>query len=119
MVAKTKKMVEPAFAKIVKEITANAELIRTRQEEKQAVLNEFDKEKKRYKTGKISAQALRSSTAKTNKELAKIDVSIRNAIKKVGNLTIQGRKFAVRQSPKTLRVSTGIVTKKRKKARKK
>lgn len=118
MAVKTKKMMEPAFAKVIKEITANAELIRTRQDEKQAVLNEFDKEKKRYKTGKISAQALRSSTIKTNKELGKIDDSIRSAIKKVGNLTIGARKFAVKQSPKTVTVKSGIVAK-RKKAKKK
>ncbi len=107
MTVQTKKMNESSFAKIVKELNANAELIRTRQDEKQAVLNDFDKEKNRYKTGKISEKALESSVIKTNKELKKIDESVRSSMRNVNALTMQARRVVSKQSPKTMRVVSG------------
>ena len=80
---KVKMMNENLFAKLVKEYNALGELIRTRQEEKQSVLNEFDAEVARYKRGNISENTLASSVKKTNNELTKLDKSIRDTMSKM------------------------------------
>ena len=79
---KVKMMNENVFAKLVKEFNALGELIRTRQEEKQSVLNQFDTELARYKRGNISENTLASSIKKTNLELMKLDKNIREIIDK-------------------------------------
>ena len=68
-IANTKKMDESRFAKFVKEFNAVGELVRARQDEKQAVLDEFDGESKRYFFGKISEKTLLSSVAKLTRKL--------------------------------------------------
>jgi len=78
----TKKMNESFFSKILKEFNVAGELVRARQEEKQGLLNDFDGECKRFFFGKISERALASSVKKTNKELKRLDKSIRENIKK-------------------------------------
>ena len=79
---KVKMMNENMFAKLTKEFSALGELIRTRQEEKQSVLDEYDKELSRYKKGNISENTLASSVKKTNNELLKLDKNIRDTIAK-------------------------------------
>ncbi len=107
--ATEKKMDESAFGAIAKEITAFGELIRTHQDEKQAAMNEFVKERERYHMGKISKKALISSAKKVNKELAKLDKSIRNDITSLARASQQAKKFAARQAPRSFRASlTGI-----------
>jgi uncharacterized protein YukE len=102
-------MNEAEFAKVVKELTAVAELIRTRQDEKQSILKEFLKEKQRFKSGKISRKAFSSSTKKVNKELSKLDNSIKQNIKNVKKVSDRIKKIAGRQVPKHFRVVlTGI-----------
>ena len=107
---KTKKMDESAFAKIVKEFDAVGELIRARQDEKQAVLDEFNSESKRFFFGKISEKTLSSSARKTNQELQKLDGEIRKAIASVTDLGLQARKFALAQSPKAFRATLSGVS---------
>lgn len=96
---KTKKMNETDFAKIVKELTAVAEMIRTHQDEKQSVLDEFDQEKMRYRLGKISKKAFDSSVRKVNWELSRLDNGIKNGMKIVNTLSIKIENFAERQKP--------------------
>ncbi len=62
--ALVKKMNESAFAQILKEFHALGELIRARQDEKQAIIDQFDSESKRFYFGKISEKALESSIKK-------------------------------------------------------
>lgn len=100
-----KHMDESEFSKIVKELAAVGELIRTHQEEKQAALDEFDKEMERYKAGKISKKALASSVKKVNGELSKLDRALRADIRRVGSVANRARSTATRQAPKHLRVS--------------
>ena len=102
--AKSKKMQESGYSKLVKEANAVGELIRTLQDEKQAVIDDFDKEKKRYQTGKISRTTLQSSAKKSNNELTKLDKKIRTAITRVSVLSSKIREFATKQSPKVIRV---------------
>jgi len=102
---KTKKMDESAFARLVKEFDAVGELIRARQDEKQAVIDEFNSESKRFFFGKISEKTLSSSARKTNQELQKLDSEIRTAIAGVTDLGLQARKFASAQSPKSFRAT--------------
>jgi hypothetical protein len=101
--AKTKTMNENSFSKLAKELSALAELVRTRQEEKQSVIDEFEKERGRYKTGKISENTLASSVKKTNLELIKLDNSIRETIQKAVNLSTRMQAFLRSQSPKAFR----------------
>ncbi len=98
---KAKMMNEISFAKLVKELSALGELIRTRQEEKQAVINEFDKEKVRYGKGKISEDTMKSSSIKSNKEFSRINKDIRNAIIKSNKLDMRIKDFIKNQSPRT------------------
>jgi hypothetical protein len=113
---KTKKMNESAFAKIVKEADAVGESIRSFQDEKQAVMNDFAKERKRYARGKISKATLASSARKSNKEIKVLDKDIRKAIKRVEVIANQAKKFVARQKPKTIRASTkGVKGPKKKK----
>ena len=74
---KVKMMNEELFAKTLKEFNVAGELLRAREEEKQGLLDEFDKECKRFFFGKISEKALASSVKKTNDELHRLDNEIR------------------------------------------
>ncbi len=109
--AKEKHMDESAFAEIVKEFNAVGELIRARQDEKQAVMDEFDSESKRFYFGKISEKTLASSARKTNNELQKLDDQIRKAISNAADLSSQARRFTAAQSPKSFKATlTGITS---------
>ena len=111
MPAKTKKMDESAFAQIVKEFNAFGELIRARQDEKQAVIDEFNSESKRFYFGKISEKTLSSSAAKTNRELRRLDEQIRITIERAGDLAAQARKFASAQPPQSFKATlSGVVS---------
>ena len=100
-----KKMNESEFSKIVKELAACGELIRTHQDEKQAALDEFDKELQRFKSGKISQKALASSVKKVNGELSKIDRALHNDIRRVSGVANRARAMVTRQAPRHIRVS--------------
>jgi hypothetical protein len=100
-----KKMNESEYAKIVKELAACGELIRTHQDEKQAALDEFERELQRFRSGKISQKGLASSVKKVNAELAKLDKALRTDIKKVGSVSNRTKAMATRQSPRYIRVS--------------
>jgi len=119
----TKKMDESAFAEIVKEFNAVGELIRARQDEKQALIDEFNSESKRFFFGKISERTLASSVKKTNTELQKLDNQIRMTINKAGTLAAQAKRLAQAQSPRRFKATlSGIVrtdVKKRKSPKKK
>jgi len=79
---KVKMMNENLFAKLDNEFRALGELLKTRQDEKQSLLNEFDLELSRYKQGKLSENTLASSVKKSNLELAKLDKNIRDIMQK-------------------------------------
>lgn len=103
--AQAKKMNEVTFAKIGKELGAVGEFIRTKQGEKQSAMDDFEKERDRFKKGKISKSELTSSSSKVNKELMKTDKALRDAIFKVGKIAAQSREFAAKQKPKIFRAS--------------
>ena len=122
--ARTKKMNEVTFAQILKEFHAVGELIRARQNEKQAILDEFDSESRRFFFGKISEKALESSIRKTNKELGRLDKEIRVAISNARLLGNRMNSLVTAQSPLTFRgtlsgISSGDGKKKAKKKAKK
>lgn len=118
--AESKKMNESDFAKIVKEMNASGEFIRTRQDEKQSVMNEFDKERQRFKSGKISKKALDASVKRVNKELQRIDQKIRQSIKQTHQLASRANKMVSNQAPRALRAkATGISSSGKRKSSKK
>lgn len=79
---KVKMMDENSFVLLTKDLNVLAELIRTRQEEKEAVLDEFEKEEGRYSKGNVSENAFLKLIKKTNTELDRMDKSIKDSIKK-------------------------------------
>ncbi len=117
--AKSKKMNENAFAKLVKEFNSVGEVILTRQNEKQSVMDDFDAERVRYKKGRISEDTLASSAKKTNVELMRLDKNIRDAIVKVRKISIKMKEFAARQAPIVFRASvSGVKSASRKTSKK-
>ena len=116
----TRKMNASMSAMLLKNLTSAVELIRARQEEKQAVLDEFDAEKKRFFFGKISERALAHSVKKTNAELKRLDSQIRTAIKQGTDLSDRSRKLCSIQNPIGFRATmTGISGSLKKKVTKK
>ena len=117
----TRKMNESFFVKMLKDLTVVGELIRARQDEKQALLDEFDLECKRFFFGKISQKALAASVTKTNFELQRLDKSIREAIKRARSLSDREMKLVGDQAPIGYRATiSGIIggAKKKKAAKK-
>ena len=106
----TRKMNESFFVKMLKDLTVTGELIRARQDEKQAILDEFDLECKRFFFGKISQRALVTSVKKTNTELQRLDKSIRDLIKQARSLSTREMKLIGDQAPIGYRASiSGII----------
>ena len=120
--AKSKKMNEVRFSRLVKELSAIGEFILTKQNEKQSVMNSFDVERARYTKGRISETALASSSRKVNSELLRLDKAIRDTIVKVGEVSTRAKAFAAMQSPKVFRASVSgikLISGSRKKTKKK
>jgi len=117
----TRKMNVSVFVKMQKDLTATGELIRANQDEKQALLDEFSNESKRFFFGKISQRALLSSIKKTNTELQRLDKVIRDSIKKSRSLSSNEMKLISKQAPigyrATLSGITGGSSKKAKKGK--
>ncbi len=106
----TRKMNESFFVKMQKELTTAGEWIRSRQDEKQALLDEFDQECKRFFFGKISQRALMASVKKANKELQRLDKSIRDGIKRARSVSDREMKLVSAQAPIGYRATiSGIV----------
>lgn len=92
-------MNEEFFAKTLKEFNVAGELVRSRQEEKQGLLDEFDTECKRFFFGKISRRSLQSSVDKTNKELHRLDSEIRENIQKAHSAGNKASTLVSAQAP--------------------
>jgi len=119
--ATEKKMDQSDFGKISKELTAYAEIVRSRQDQKQIIMNDFNKERKRYKAGKISKKSLISSVPRVRKELQRLNNEIRKNIKNLQRTAKKTEIFAARQTPKKFKVSLSGISlsgTKRKKHRK-
>ena len=118
-------MNEELFAKTIKEFNVTGELVRARQEEKQGLLDEFDKECKRFFYGKISRRALQSSVNKTNNELHRLDGEIRMNMGKARNSGGRAMHIVSAQVPVAYRATLsgisggGAGKSKRRKARRK
>jgi len=96
--------------------------VRSRQEEKQGLLDEFDKTSKRFFFGKISERALASSVKKTNKELKRLNNDIRFNISRLRATSNRVIALAARQAPIGFRatlsgISGGGAKRKAKKAK--
>ena len=105
-----KKMNASNFAEILREFNVAGELVRTRQEEKQGLLDEFSEECKRFVFGKISEKALAASVKKTNNELHRLDKDIRNSISRARKAGEKAMKMISAQAPIGYRATlSGIV----------
>lgn len=103
-------MNEEFFAKTLKEFNVTGELVRARQEEKQGLLDEFDKECKRFFFGKISEKALTASVKKTNKELQRLDKEIRMNMQRSRAAGNRAMALISKQAPAHFRATlSGIV----------
>ena len=108
--ATEKDMNQSSFIKIAKEINAFAEVIRSRQNQKQVIIDDFNKERKRYHAGKISRATLASSVPRVRKELQRLNNEIRKNIRNLHSTADRAKKFATRQVPKNFRVAVSGIT---------
>jgi hypothetical protein len=108
--ATEKEMNQSGFIKIAKEINAYAEVIKSRQNQKQVIMNDFDKERERYKSGKISKVSLASSVPRVRKELQRLNDEIRRNITHLHKAADRAKKFATSQTPKSFKVSLSGIT---------
>jgi hypothetical protein len=108
--ATEKEMNQSNFIKIAKEINAFAEVIRSRQDQKQVIIDDFNKERKRYKAGKISRKTLVSSVPRVRKELKRLNNEIRKNIRSLNKTADRAKLFATRQVPKNFRVAVSGIT---------
>lgn len=116
----TKKMNEAFFERLIKDFDVVGELVRARQDEKQAIMDQFVRENKRFISGKISEKALASSVKKTNKEIARLDKEIRDAISRAKEFSDRARKLTSNQAPKSFRATiAGLISSNKKKSVKK
>lgn len=79
--AQIRKINENNLDRLLKELTVRGEEIRSLQDEKQSVMDEFRKERERFRNGQISEQSLMTSVKKVTAELAALDLKIRRSIK--------------------------------------
>jgi hypothetical protein len=108
--ATEKEMNQSNFIKIAKELNAFAEVIRSRQDQKQVIINDFNKERKRYKAGKISRKTLVSSVPRVRKELKRLNDEIRKNIRSLSKSADKAKLFASRQVPKNFKVAVSGIT---------
>ena len=96
---RVKRMNESALAEDLKSLNVAGEIVRSRQEEKQGLLDEFDATSKRFFFGKISERALASSVRKTNNELKRLNGDIRFNISRLRAASNRVIALAARQAP--------------------
>jgi Trp operon repressor len=107
--AKTKKLDESNLSFSVKEMHSLAELILTRQEEKQALIDEFNSESRRFLIGKLSKKTVDSSVRKTKTEIERLDADIKDSIKDAKKFLKKIEKQLSNQVPKKFKIdSSGI-----------
>jgi hypothetical protein len=106
---KVKKIDEKKLADKTDEIAAVGEMIREKEEEKQAAVDEFGKEKKRYDKGEVSEETLQSTAKKTTTELKKVDKEIKGDIKKVEKIADDVKEFVKKEKPQHMKASEGGV----------
>ncbi|HKL24323.1 MAG TPA: hypothetical protein VJ912_03235 [Candidatus Nanoarchaeia archaeon] len=110
---KSLKLDQKRLDRLVQNLNSIGEMIRARQDEKQSVIDDYEAERKRFKSGKISKATLMSSKNKTNKELMRLDKNIRDAMSKARNTEETMRKLISKQAPKVVRATeSGIGLKK-------
>src|SRR3989338_359397 len=120
---KEKKLSQQEYNRSVKQLPSYAELIETAQREKQAAMDDLDKEVRLFKSGKVSESSLALTVKRTNKELHRLDKKIRAYIKnvhsnskKILNLTERQRPTPFKETIKGMK-SSGLKKKRTKKKR--
>jgi len=107
--ANTKKLDASRLSELIKEIHTFGELIRAKQEEKQAVIDEFNEEDRRFLVGKLSQRTVKTSIKKTKLEIKRLDKEIKECIKDAAKKLKEIEKLFKSQTPKKFRIGlTGI-----------
>ena len=104
------------FEEYIKKAISNVEHIRTKQEEKQAVLDEYEKQHRRYSEGRISRRAYQIAINKNKALLKSLDTSIKRSIGSSKNALQSALKIASQQAPASFKVSMVGLTKPAKRA---
>lgn len=113
------KLANPSyFSEMHKTLTTSVELIRAKQDEKQAILDQFNAESRRFFFGKISERALMASVKKTNNELQRLDNIIRTTIVRAKKLSDKEREHISKQVPILYKATISGVTGGQKKVKK-
>ena len=109
--AKVKKAPIGKFEEYIKRAITNIENIRTKQEQKQAVLDEYSKQHRRYADGKISRRAYEAAMRKNKALLSSIDSQIKSSINSTKRALQSSLKITSRQVPVSFKVSMDGLTK--------
>ncbi|MBR9678922.1 MAG: hypothetical protein GON13_01515 [Nanoarchaeota archaeon] len=102
--SKVKKTPINKFEEYIKKSIFNIEHIRTKQEEKQAVLDEYEKQHGRFADGRISKRAYNVSVKKNKALLSSIDSQIRSSI----NVTKKSLQSALKVTSKQVPIQFNV-----------
>lgn len=102
---KIRKMEENSLDDHLREITVQGEQIRSLQEEKQALMNEFRHEHTRFKQGKISGTAFTKSSRKVTEQLVALDLAVRRELQHFKAASGRTSKLFERQHPEKIRAT--------------
>ena len=102
---KIRKMEENSLDDHLREITVQGEQIRSLQEEKQALMNEFRHEHTRFKQGKISETAFAKSSRKVTEQLVVLDLAVRRELQHFKAASGRTSKLFERQHPEKIRAT--------------
>jgi hypothetical protein len=113
---KVKKAPVTKFEEYIKKAISNIESIRTKQEQKEAILEEYEKQHRRYAEGRISRRAYKIAVDKNKALLKSIDTQIKRSITTTKNALQSTLRIASKQAPVGFKISMDGLTKPAKKA---
>lgn len=103
---------------LLSKVVAKIELIRSKQEEREAIIESFEKEHKRFLKGELSKRAYQAALTKQRKMLAELDKDIRRSIRSVNLNLGKIRKSVSSQTPSKVSFDlTGLVEPVKKRAK--
>lgn len=93
------------FEEHIKKSIADLELIKSKQEQKQAVLDEYEKQHKRYADGRISRRAYQIAVNKNRALLSSLDSQIKGSINTSKRALQNALRITAQQAPARFNVS--------------
>jgi hypothetical protein len=103
---KIRKMDQTRLDRLLRDITVRSEAIRSLQDEKQSVIDEFRREHDRLRSGKISENAFTNSADTVTNQLSELDRKIRESMRGSASLTRRVLAYVESQQPEIIKATT-------------